>query len=82
MLRQGCRFWARLSPSYFVSNLGDAVCNLYHDETNYVWFAFPGGERQHVIAESAEKIVRPPHKPRPETKESAAAAIQADSWYH
>ncbi|HEV2396079.1 MAG TPA: DUF6602 domain-containing protein [Candidatus Sulfotelmatobacter sp.] len=41
----------RLSPSYFTSNLVDAICNVDREETDYAWFAFPNGKRPHIIAE-------------------------------
>lgn len=40
-----------LSPSYFVSNLIDAICNVDRNETDYVWFAYPDGKRPHMLAE-------------------------------
>lgn len=38
----------QLSPSYFVSNLVDAICNV----DGYAWFAYQGGKRPHMIAEA------------------------------
>jgi len=40
-----------LSPSYFTSNLVDAICNVDRKETDYAWFAYPDGKRPHIIAE-------------------------------
>jgi hypothetical protein len=41
----------RLSPSYFISNLVDAICKVDRNETDYVWFAHEGGKRPHMLAE-------------------------------
>lgn len=41
----------QLSPSYFISNLVDAICNVDRQETDYVWFALPDGKRPHMLAE-------------------------------
>jgi hypothetical protein len=41
----------KLSPSYFIGNLVDAICNVDRIETDYAWFAFQGGKRPHMIAE-------------------------------
>jgi hypothetical protein len=41
----------QLSPSYFVSNLIDAICNIDRNETDYLWFAYPDGKRPHMLAE-------------------------------
>jgi len=42
----------RLAPSYFVSNLVDAISNLDRAETDYVWFAHQEGKRPYMIAET------------------------------
>jgi hypothetical protein len=41
----------RFSPSYFISNLIDAICNVDRSETDYVWFAHEGGKRPHMLVE-------------------------------
>lgn len=41
----------RLSPSYFLSNLIDAICNVDRTETDYAWFAYAGGKREHLVDE-------------------------------
>jgi len=41
----------RLSPSYFISNLVDAICNVDRNETDYAWFAHEGGKRPHMLGE-------------------------------
>jgi len=46
----------RLSPSYFASNLVDAICNVDRKETDYAWFAFPNGKRPHIIAEKQTDV--------------------------
>jgi hypothetical protein len=43
----------RLAPSYFISNLVDSVTSIDRDETDYAWFAHPGGKRAFVIDERA-----------------------------
>jgi hypothetical protein len=40
-----------LSPSYFVSNLIDAICNVDRHETDYVWFAYQDGKRTRMLDE-------------------------------
>jgi hypothetical protein len=40
-----------LSPSYFISNLIDAICNVDRQETDYVWFALPNGKRPTMLLE-------------------------------
>ena len=41
----------RLSPSYFISNLVDAICNVDRNETDYAWFAHQGGKKPHMRIE-------------------------------
>ncbi|MHB8870195.1 MAG: DUF6602 domain-containing protein [Thermoleophilia bacterium] len=41
----------RLSASYFIGNLVDAVCDIDRTETDYAWFAHPGGKRPHILQE-------------------------------
>jgi hypothetical protein len=41
----------RLSPSYFISNLVDAICNVDRNETGYAWFAHQNGKRPHMLTE-------------------------------
>lgn len=41
----------RLSASYFISNLVDAICNVDRNETDYAWFAHQGGKKPHMKAE-------------------------------
>jgi hypothetical protein len=50
------KFWRayqlqRLSPSYFISNLVDAISNVDRTETDYAWFAHQGGKRPHMLSE-------------------------------
>jgi hypothetical protein len=40
-----------LSPSYFISNLVDAICDVDKQATDYAWFALQGGKGPHKIAE-------------------------------
>src|SRR5260370_4696277 len=49
----------QLSPSYFVSNLIDAICNVDRYETDYVWFAHPDGKRPHFLAEQRAEDCEP-----------------------
>ncbi len=58
------RYWRayelnRLSPSYFMSNLVDAICNVDRNETDYVWFAHQGGKRPHMLAEKRDEDCEP-----------------------
>ena len=51
-----CKRWRaynlkRLSPSYFLSNLIDAICDVDRTETDYAWFAYAGGKREHLVGE-------------------------------
>lgn len=50
---------SRLAPSYFISNLVDAICNLDRDRTDYVWFAHPEGKRPRMIAEKRGEDCEP-----------------------
>lgn len=57
------RYWRAyhlngLSPSYFTSNLVDAICNVDRKETDYAWFAYPNGKRPHIIAERRAEAKR------------------------
>ena len=52
----GSKYWRsynlkQLSPSYFLSNLIDVICNIDRTETDYVWFAYAGGKREHLLDE-------------------------------
>jgi hypothetical protein len=52
----GRKYWrayklTELAPSYFVSNLIDAICNVDRNETDYLWFAHPDGKRPNTIDE-------------------------------
>ena len=49
----------RLSPSYFISNLVDAICNVDRNETDYAWFAYQGGKRPHMLAEKRGEDCEP-----------------------
>jgi hypothetical protein len=49
----------RLSASYFISNLVDAVCNVDRNETDYVWFAHEGGKRPHILTEKRTEDCEP-----------------------
>jgi hypothetical protein len=40
-----------LSPSYFISNLIDAICSVDGEETGHVWYAHQDGKRPHMIRE-------------------------------
>lgn len=45
-----------LSPSYFISNLVDANCNVDRTETDYAWFAHAGGKRPHMLFEKGLEV--------------------------
>lgn len=49
----------RLAPSYFISNLVDAICNLDRNETNYAWFAYQDGKRVHMLSEKRSEECEP-----------------------
>jgi len=49
----------QLSPSYFVSNLVDAICNVDRIDTDYAWFAYQGGKRPHMLAEKRGEDCEP-----------------------
>src|SRR5277367_1152993 len=49
----------QLSPSYFVSNLIDAVCKVDRGETDYAWFAHSEGKRPHMLDEKRGEDCEP-----------------------
>ena len=49
----------RLSPSYFISNLVDAICNVDREETDYLWFPLPDGKRPHMLEEKRAEDCEP-----------------------
>ncbi len=49
----------QLAPSYFISNMVDAICNVDRTETDYAWFAHEGGKRPHIIAEQSAEDCDP-----------------------
>lgn len=57
-------FWrayhlTRLSPSYFIGNLVDAICNVDKKETSYAWFTYPGGKSVQRLAEKRGEECQP-----------------------
>ena len=52
----GSEFWRSyhlegLSPSYFIGNLVDAMCNIDRKETGSTWFAYREGKRAYMVKE-------------------------------
>ena len=53
---QNTEFWRaydlkRLSPSYFISNLVHAICNVDRNKTDFAWCAHQGGKRPYMLGE-------------------------------
>jgi len=56
-----------LSPSYFISNLIDALCKLDRDKTDHAWFAYREGKFAHLHSEIRGEDCEQPKRRRPGT---------------